>query len=118
MGEFEAIKVMAAAMDELRGLDRSLIIELEENAGDIVGCCALIETVLTGFLRLPRDAQTSVLIAGVAPNKTAAAYALADQKLNKTLKDLDEAWKNYRASEAAPDGEVDCIHWLTAVDPA
>lgn len=110
--EFQAVKVMATAMEELRGLERPLIIEIEEEAGDIVTSCGLIEAVLKGFLRAPKDVQNNIVGAGIAPNEEFGKLVygiMSDEKKYdnaiKTLQQIDV--KNFDDY-----GEVDCPHWL------
>ena len=62
--DWSAVRIMLRAMDEYRGLDRSLIIEMEEGAGDIIGCCDSISIVLRGFLALSKDEQNKLIVAG------------------------------------------------------
>ena len=109
---FEAVKTMAKAMRELRGLDRHLIIEIEENAGDIVASCAVIEAVLTGFLRLPKDEQNAVLVAGIAPKSELGKLAHAIYKSEKKADEALKAIQKYNATNFDDYSEIDCPHWL------
>ena len=61
---WKPIEVMAKALSEYRGLDRDLIIELDET-GDIITSTDLISSVLYGFLELPYEQQNQLLVAGV-----------------------------------------------------
>lgn len=65
MTEYKAIETVSQAFKEYRGLDRSLIIEVEESAGDIIQACDLVAYVLDGFLKAPTEIQGAILISGI-----------------------------------------------------
>jgi hypothetical protein len=111
---FPAVNIMATAMEELRGLDRSLIIEFEDNGCEIVSACTMIEIVLKGFIAAPEDVQTAIMSAGATPNPkiAKAIYALVSDKtrLDKVLAEIN----NFDVSNMDKGyAEIDCGHWLS-----
>ena len=80
---------IARALDELRGLDSSLVHELNLSADDLIGTCKLVAMVLAGYALAPQWVQEGLIATGAM-----VTSGLTDPEM------IDFLWRDAKARDA------------------